>query len=117
MSQHTLSIRDFRSYLSSTPTPDDYNDVEKELNAVLEEQRKVLRENQARHQREQQARAKSAQPTGARPGATNSSRPSSSYAKQSYWREEQSDSGESDEEDFFSSFYKQVMFSFLFIGL
>ncbi len=56
MADHPASIRDYRKYLSSTPTPSDYDEVNTELNESLTAQQRKVREDQQRHEREDEQR-------------------------------------------------------------
>jgi tetratricopeptide (TPR) repeat protein len=54
MADHPASIRDYRKYLSSAPTPSDYDEVNTELNESLNAQQRKVREDQQRHERERE---------------------------------------------------------------
>ena len=49
MHQYPASIRDFRRYLCSDPTPSDYIQVQDELNGIMDAQTRKLREDEMRH--------------------------------------------------------------------
>jgi Flp pilus assembly protein TadD len=51
MHQYPASIRDFRRYLCSEPTPSDYKDIQNELNLTMEAQTRKLKEDEMRHSR------------------------------------------------------------------
>ena len=52
LSDFNASVRDYRKYLSSTPTPTDYKDVNEELQDTLAAAARKTQEDQRRHQRE-----------------------------------------------------------------